>query len=341
MTSRRRPSARCRSYDRCMAGVPDRGAREAWIVDAVRTPASAATVVRSPRSVPTTSPRSSSVPGRRPARASTRPGRGRDPRLREPGGRGQPQRRADGGAARRAPGRGRRPDGQPAVRLGLQAINAAAHAIGATRRRVHRRRRRVDDPRAVVMAEAAAGFSAASDQLLDTTLGWRFSTRSSPRSTTRTRWARPPRTSPTAGAYRARQDAFAPRASGARCKRSRRGGSTAQMVPVDRALGEGGGDRRDAGRASAGRDDDRGAGEASARFPRRRRRSRPGTARASTTVRRWYCSWRRTGARAGAAADGARRGQRGRGRGSGGHGHRAGAGDAESAVAGRPLGRRP
>ena len=43
--------------------------------------------------------------------------RRRDPGRREPGRRGQPQRRAHGRAARRAADRGRRPDGQPPVRL--------------------------------------------------------------------------------------------------------------------------------------------------------------------------------------------------------------------------------
>ena len=43
---------------------------------------------------------------------------GRHPRLRQPGRRGQPRRRPHGPAAGRLPGRGRRPDRQPAVRLG-------------------------------------------------------------------------------------------------------------------------------------------------------------------------------------------------------------------------------
>ena len=43
--------------------------------------------------------------------------RRRDPRLREPGGRGQPQRRADGAAARRAARPRARRDGQPPVRV--------------------------------------------------------------------------------------------------------------------------------------------------------------------------------------------------------------------------------
>ena len=91
--------------------------REAWVVEAVRTPigryGGALAAVR-PDDLAAVA-----IRGRR-RRAGHRPGadRGRDPRLRQPGRRGQPRRRPDGAAARRAAGRGRRPDRQPPVRLG-------------------------------------------------------------------------------------------------------------------------------------------------------------------------------------------------------------------------------
>ena len=50
-------------------------------------------------------------------RGRRRRDRGRLRRLREPGGRGQPERRADGRAPRRAAGLGRRRDGEPALRV--------------------------------------------------------------------------------------------------------------------------------------------------------------------------------------------------------------------------------
>ena len=68
--------------------------------------------------------------GRRPLRHRPGARRGRHPRLRQPGRRGQPQRRADGGCC--SPACRSRSAGQTVNRLcgsGLQAINAAAHAI--------------------------------------------------------------------------------------------------------------------------------------------------------------------------------------------------------------------
>ena len=60
------------------------------------------------------------------ASASMPRDRGRVARLREPGGRGQPQRRADGGAAGGAAGVGRWGDGQSPVRVGLRRSSAPA-----------------------------------------------------------------------------------------------------------------------------------------------------------------------------------------------------------------------
>ena len=136
----------------------DRPLRETWIIDAVRTPIGryggalasvrpddlAAVVVRA-------------IVDRSGIDAAA--GRGRHPRLRQPGGRGQPERGPDGGAAGRAAGGGRGPDGEPAVRVG-----PAGHQHGqprdrrGRRRRVHRGRRRVDDPRAVRAAQARGGL---------------------------------------------------------------------------------------------------------------------------------------------------------------------------------------
>ena len=145
--------ARSRATIGRMTRDPNRPVREAWIVEAVRTPDRP--LRRRARERPAGRPRR-----RRPARGRGprrhRPGarRGRHPRLRQPGRRGQPRRRPDGAAARRLPGRGRRPDRQPAVRLGAPGDQLGrARDRGRRRRRVHRRRRRIDDPRAVRPAQ--------------------------------------------------------------------------------------------------------------------------------------------------------------------------------------------
>ncbi len=88
--------------------------------------------------------------------------RGRLPRLREPGGRGQPQRRAHGGAARGAAGVGRRRDREPALRLGaLGGRRRVPRDRGRRRRPLRRGRRRVDEPRAARDGEAGRGRSRA------------------------------------------------------------------------------------------------------------------------------------------------------------------------------------
>ena len=86
------------------------------------------------------------------------------------------ERRADGGAAGRLPGRGPRPDGQPAVRVGAAGAAIAARARSGRRgRRVRRRRRREHEPGAVRDAQARDGRSrAAPRRSTDTALGWRF-----------------------------------------------------------------------------------------------------------------------------------------------------------------------
>ena len=107
------------------AAVPrdlHRPLREAWIVEAVRTP-----IGRYGGALARVRPDDLAAPSIRAVvdRAGDRPGadRGRDPRLREPGRRGRPRRGADGAAPRRAAGRGRRADRQPAVRHLAQAVN--------------------------------------------------------------------------------------------------------------------------------------------------------------------------------------------------------------------------
>ena len=87
--------------------------------------------------------------------------RGRLARLRQPGGRGQPQRRAVRRAARRAARERRRRDRQPALRLGSRAVVGACHAVDRGRRRpVRRRRRRVDDAGAARDREAGEAVRA-------------------------------------------------------------------------------------------------------------------------------------------------------------------------------------
>ena len=125
---------------------------------------------------PTTSPRS-----RIKALMERHPGvdwarrRRRHLRLRQPGRRGQPQRRAHGGAARRAAGRRARRHREPAVRLGHgRGGHRGARDQGGRGRPDDRRRRREHDARAVrAWARPTAAFSR-SAEIYDTTIGWRF-----------------------------------------------------------------------------------------------------------------------------------------------------------------------
>ena len=79
----------------------------------------------------------------------------RDLRVRQPGGRGQPQRGADGAPARRPSRHRRRADGEPALRIGAGG-RAQRHARHPRRRGrdVHRGRRGEHDTRAVGDAQA-------------------------------------------------------------------------------------------------------------------------------------------------------------------------------------------
>ena len=101
--------------------------------------------------------------------------RGRLLRLREPGRRGQPQRRPDGrpagGTARE---RGRR-DRQPPVRLrAVRGRGRLPRGRRGRRRPLRRRGRRVDEPRAARDGQARRGFPRGNQTVWDTTLGWRF-----------------------------------------------------------------------------------------------------------------------------------------------------------------------
>ena len=99
--------------------------------------------------------------GGRPGRRARRGDRGRLARLREPGGRGQPQRRADGGAARRPARVGCRRHGEPAVRLGPRCDRRRLPGGDRRRRRPLRRgRRRVDVARAARDGEAGRRLAA-------------------------------------------------------------------------------------------------------------------------------------------------------------------------------------
>ena len=94
--------------------------------------------------------------GRRPGRD-----RGRLPRLREPGGRGQPQRRAHGRAARGAARVGGGRDRQPALRVGaVRGRRRLPRDRGRRRRPLRRGRRRVDEPRAARHGQAGRGVPA-------------------------------------------------------------------------------------------------------------------------------------------------------------------------------------
>ena len=138
--------------------------------------------------------------------------RGRLHGLHQPGGRGQPQRRADGLAAGRPAGRGARRDGQPALRVRPRGREPGGRAIQARRwRSGPRRRGRVDDPRSARDVEAGPVVPARRrGRVYDTTIGWRFVNPRMAELYSTEGWARPPRTSPSATAIsRAEQDEFA------------------------------------------------------------------------------------------------------------------------------------
>ena len=100
--------------------------------------------------------------------------RRRHPRLRQPGGRRQSQRRAHGAAPRGTAGLGARRDGQPALRIGHErGRERRASRQAGRRRRLHRRRRRAHDARTVRDVQSEPAF-ARNVELFDTSLGWRF-----------------------------------------------------------------------------------------------------------------------------------------------------------------------
>ena len=138
---------------------------------------------------------------------------------RQPGGRGQPQRRAHGRSARRAAGVGRRGDAEPALRVGpLRGRVGLSCGRGRRRRPVRRGRRRIDVARSARDGEARAARSRAATRRSGTRRSagaspiraWRRCSRSS-------RWARRARTSPSATASRARSR------TRSRCSRSSAG----------------------------------------------------------------------------------------------------------------------
>ena len=102
-------------------------------------------------------------------------GRRRDLRLRQPGRRGQPQRRAHGRAAGRPAGRGAGRDDQPPVRLGHgRAWARAARAIRCGEAELMIAGGVESMSRApFVMPKAETAFCR-SNAVYDTTIGWRF-----------------------------------------------------------------------------------------------------------------------------------------------------------------------
>ena len=96
-------------------------------------------------------------------------------RLREPGRRGQPQRRAHGAAAGRPAAGSAGRDGQPALRLGpRRGRHRRARDQGRRDRADDRRRRRKHDARALRDGQGRHAPSRAATRSHDTTIGWRF-----------------------------------------------------------------------------------------------------------------------------------------------------------------------
>ena len=215
-----------------------------------------------------------------------RRGRGRDLRLRQPGGRGQPQRRAHGAAARGTARVGAGRHRQPPVRLGAGGRGAwrRARSVPARRSLVDRGRRREHVARALRDAQGRGRASAAARR--STTR------RSAGASSTAHEGAygvdSMPETAENVaedfGVSRADQDAFALRsqqraAAGARPRASSPTRSCRSRSRSGRAR-HGGGARR----ASAPGHDAGQAGGAASPVWRRQARSRPATPRASTTA---------------------------------------------------------
>ena len=242
---------------------------------------------------PTISPRCRSGAHRSASRARLGGRRRRDPRLREPGRRGQPQRRAHGGAARR-PARSTVP-GVTVNRLCASGLEAVGQRRARDRRRRggarDRRRRREHDARAVRDGQGRRARSRATPKLEDTTLGWRFV---NPRMEARYGIDSMGQTAENVAA-RVRHRARGPgrvRAAqpAARRRAARQGGFAAEIVPVDGAAAQGRPRVVVGRRASAPRDDAREARQAQAARSRAAARSPRATPRASTTAPARCCS---------------------------------------------------
>ena len=276
----------------------DRPLRDAWIVSAVRTPIGryGGALASRPPGRPGRARRSQAVVdalGRRPGAH-----RGRDPRLRQPGRRGQPQRGAHGGAAGR-PARSR-----SAVRPSTGCAAAASRPSTRPRTRSWSgdgdvfvgRRRRVDDPRAVRRWPSPRRPSTAAPRELvrhDPRLALHQPApgRDAPpvldgrdrreRRRAVRRLARGPGRLRAAQSTSARSRPSRPAASRTRSCRSRCRSRRATRSSIAR-------DEHPRADTTAG-----GAGAAAPGVPRRRHRSRPATARASTTAPRRCSSSRR------------------------------------------------
>ena len=127
---------------------------EAFICDAVRTPIGryGGALVVGPRRRPRRDPDQGADGAESQGRLGRR--RRRDLRLRQPGRRGQPQRRPHVGAARRPAGRRSGRDDQPPVRLGHgRGRHRGARDQVGRGRADDRRRRREHEPRAVRHAQ--------------------------------------------------------------------------------------------------------------------------------------------------------------------------------------------
>jgi acetyl-CoA acyltransferase len=95
-------------------------------------------------------------------------------RLRQPGRRGQPQRRPHGQPARRPAGGRARRHHQPPVRLGLDAVGTAARAIKCGEAELMIAGGVESMSRAPFVMPKAEAPSRAANAVYDTTIGWRF-----------------------------------------------------------------------------------------------------------------------------------------------------------------------
>ena len=160
--------------------------------------------------------------------------RRRRARLRQPGGRGQPQRRADGAAARWPAGDDSRRHGQPAVRIGpRRGRDRGADDRSRRGRTRDRRRRREHESRALRAVEGRCRLRRGAAVVRhDHRLALRQSADASS-STASTRCRRPRRTSPrNFGIGREDQDAFALRSQQRALRAQADGTLAAEIVPV-------------------------------------------------------------------------------------------------------------